>query len=53
LPGAGAQIKIQETELSLTFKTGSGAVWEVAPAPGHFPDTNGFAKLTEKWTYFT
>jgi len=47
LPGARVQNKNQkEPELSLKFRTGSGAmaIWEVAPAPGPFLDTNGFAK---------
>jgi len=46
LPGAGVQNKNQEPDLSLKFWTGSGAVavWKVAPAPGSFLDTNGFAK---------
>ena len=51
LPGAGAQIKNQEPEpeLSLKLRAGTGdmAIWEVAPAPGPFQDTNGFAKLSE------
>jgi len=42
LPGAGAQIKNQKVpELELM------ALWEVAPGPGPFLDTNGFAELTE------
>jgi len=50
LPEAGAQIKNQkEPELNLKFwpRAGSMAIWEVAPAPGPFLDTNGFTKLTE------
>jgi len=33
-------------ELSLKFRTRAGAlaIWEVAPAPDPFLDTNGFAK---------
>ena len=49
LPGAGTQIKNEkdpEPELSLKFRTGAKAmaIWEVALVPGHFLDTNGFAK---------
>jgi len=45
----GAQIKDQkepEPEFSWKFRTGAGdmAIWEVAPAPSPFLDTNGFAK---------
>jgi len=49
LPGAGVQIKNQEPDLSLKFRTEAEvmAIWEAAPAPGPFLDTNGFAKLTE------
>jgi len=45
--GVGAQIKNQELELSLKFRIGAGAaaIWEVAPAPGPFLGTNGFAAL--------
>ena len=41
----------KEPELSLKFKTGAEtmSIWDVAPAPGPFLDTNGFATLT----YFT
>ena len=50
LPGNGAQIKNQGTELELSLKceTGAGAIaiWEVAPAPTPFLDINGFVKLT-------
>jgi len=46
LAGAGAQTKNQEPEFSLKFRNGAGAmaIWKVAPAPGSFLDTNGFAK---------
>ena len=47
LPGAGAQINNQkEPQLSLKCRTGAWAmvIWKVAPAPGPFLDTNGFAK---------
>ena len=46
LPGAGAQIKNDEPELSLKFRTRARAtaIWEVAPALGPFLDTNGFAR---------
>jgi len=49
LPGAAvrAQNKNQkEPKLSLKVRTGAGAmaIWVVAPAPGPFLDTNGFAK---------
>jgi len=49
LPGAGAQIKNQEPELSLRFRTRTGpmAISEVIPARGPFLDTKGFAELTE------
>jgi len=43
LPGAGAQINSQEPELSLEFRTGAMAIWELAPPLGPFLDTNGFA----------
>ena len=47
LPGAGAQIKSHDSELSLKFRTGveAMAIWKIAPGP--FLDTSGFAK----WTY--
>jgi len=32
---------------------GAMAISKVAPAPGLFPDTNGFAKFTEIQTYFS
>ena len=46
LPGAGAQIKNEEPELSLKFRIGAVdmAIWEEAPAPGSFLNTNDFAK---------
>jgi len=48
LHGARAQIKNQEPEpdFTLKFRNGAGAmvIWEVAPAPGNFLDTNSFAK---------
>ena len=51
LPGDGVQIKNQkepDPEISWKFRTWAGvmAIWEVAPAPGPFLDTNGFAKQT-------
>ena len=46
-PGVRAQkLKFQESELSLKFRTGAGAmvIWKVVPSPDPFLDTNGFSK---------
>jgi len=40
------KLKLKEPDLSWKFRTGAGVkdIWEVAPAPCPFLDTNGFAK---------